>query len=184
MIGTSLGGLAALKAVLGGLAADFAVPIAVVQHRHRESDQILGEVLRQSLRLPLTEVEDKDTIEPGHVYLAPPDYHLLVELGHFALSTDEPVLYARPSIDVLFEAAADTYGEHTIGVVLTGANYDGAKGLARIQAAGGRAIVQDPNTAEGRVMPAAAIAAVPQAVVLPLSAIAAYLTLHCDPIRR
>lgn len=184
VIGTSLGGLAALKAVLGSLAADFAVPIAVVQHRHRESDHSLRDVLRQFLRLPLTEVEDKDAIEPGRVYLAPPDYHLLVDRGHFALSTDAPVLYARPSIDVLFESAADTYGAATIGVVLTGANYDGAKGLARIQASGGQAIVQDPATAEGRVMPEAAIAAVPQAVMLPLSAIAPYLTLHCAPIRR
>ena len=183
VIGTSLGGLAALKVVLGKLAANFALPIAVVQHRHRESDRSLSQFLQASLQLPIVEVEDKDPIKPGRVYLAPPDYHLLVEVGHFALSTDAPVLYARPSIDVLFESAADAYGSQTVGIVLTGANYDGAAGLARIQAAGGRAIVQDPATAEGRVMPEAAIAAVPTATVLSLSAIADYLSFCCDSIR-
>ncbi|HEY9908461.1 MAG TPA: chemotaxis protein CheB [Thermosynechococcaceae cyanobacterium] len=183
VIGTSLGGLTALKVILGGLAADFTVPIAVVQHRHRDSDHMMSDFLRQFLQLPIVEVEDKDPIVLGHIYLAPPDYHLLVEPGYFALSIDEPVLYARPSIDVLFESAADTYGAGSLGVVLTGTNRDGARGLARIRAAGGQAIVQDPATAEGRVMPEAAIAATPTATVLPLETIAAYLTTHCDPWR-
>jgi two-component system chemotaxis response regulator CheB len=126
----------------------------------------------------VVEVEDKDLIAPGRVYLAPPDYHLLVEPGSFALSVDERVQYARPSIDVLFESAADAYGERVIGVVLTGANADGAAGLARIAKRGGAAIVQDPETAEAREMPAAALAAAP-ATVLPLESIGPHIAELC-----
>ena len=111
----------------------------------------------------------------GRVYLAPRDYHLLVERGHFALSTEAPVYFARPSIDVLFESAADAYGEGVVGVVLTGANGDGARGLARIKAAGGLAVVQEPATARAPEMPSAAIEAADVDRVLPLPEIAAFL---------
>jgi len=109
------------------------------------------------------------------VYLGPPDYHVLVEDGHIALSTDEPVQYARPSIDVLFESAADEYGERAIGIVLTGANDDGARGLAKIKDCGGVAIVQEPSSSERRAMPDAAIAATVADAILPLEEIPNFL---------
>ena len=109
------------------------------------------------------------------MYLAPPDYHVLIEPGRIALSIDEPVSYSRPSIDVLFESAADVYGPRVVAVLLTGANADGSKGLVRVKAAGGYAIVQDPSTAESPEMPAAGIASVPVDRVLPLEQIAAEL---------
>ena len=124
----------------------------------------------------MQEAEDKEAIEHGHVYLAPPDYHLLVERGGgLALSTDDRVQYARPSIDVLFESAADAYRERCIGVVLTGLNEDGAAGLARIKELGGVAIVEDPRTAERSEMPAAALAATNADVILPLAEIGLFL---------
>jgi two-component system chemotaxis response regulator CheB len=178
VFGTSLGGLSALKHILGRLPSVFPA-IAIVQHRHRDSNQSLSDFLSQFTARPLQDVEDKDPILPGCIYLAPADYHLLVELGHFSLSTDDPVLFARPSIDVLFESAADVYGPTLVGVLLTGANQDGAKGLARIKACGGYTIVQDPHTAESPVMPEAAIAATPIDAVLPLSDIAPHLIQVC-----
>jgi two-component system chemotaxis response regulator CheB len=146
--------------------------VCVVQHRSRDSDA-LCEVLQDCTRLPLAEVTDKTEIEAGRVFLAPADYHLLVEEGHFSLSVDEPEMFSRPSIDIAFESAAESYGERVIGIVLTGANRDGSRGLRHIVDRGGRAIVQDPLTAEVRVMPSAAIQAVPEAEVIPISAIAA-----------
>jgi two-component system, chemotaxis family, protein-glutamate methylesterase/glutaminase len=160
VIGTSLGGLSALKQLLAGLPASFSVPVAIVQHRHKDSDELMSGFLQGYLALPLKEVEDKDEIRPGWVYLAPPDYHLLVDRGFFSLSTDPPVSYARPSIDVLFESAADAYADGVIGIILTGANQDGAEGLARVKACGGVAIVQDPRTAESPIMPEAALTSV------------------------
>lgn len=164
VIGTSLGGLRALEILLAGLPANFNLPVAVVQHRHAESDQLLTIFLQRFSRLTVVEAEDKQPIHLGQVYLAPANYHLLIEAPvdgtpqpHFALSTDAPVEYARPSIDVLFESAANTYAERTIGVILTGASHDGAQGLATIKAYGGIAIVQDPQTAECPVMPKAAL---------------------------
>jgi two-component system chemotaxis response regulator CheB len=151
----------------------------VVQHRHRESDQALGDFLQQFTVLPVHEVEDKERILPGHVYFAPPDYHLLVEPGHFSLSVDAPVSYARPSIDVLLESAGDAYGDRAIGVILTGANQDGVMGLSALKARGGVAIVQDPATADSPILPRAAIAAVPVDWVLPLPAIASKLRTLC-----
>lgn len=162
VMGASLGGISALRTILTGLPADFVVPIAIAQHRHRESEQELSKFLQRHTVLPVRDVEDKDEILPGRIYLAPADYHLLIESGYFSLSTDEPVSYSRPSIDVLFESAADAYAEQVIGVVLTGANHDGAKGLATIKAQGGVAIVQEPTTAESRTMPEAALAAIAQ----------------------
>lgn len=157
VIGASLGGLLALRDLLHRLQPDFSIPIAIAQHRHREQHRLI-ESLQQSSRLPLREVEDKDKLLPGQIYLAPANYHLLVELGYFQLSTDLPVSYARPSIDVLFESAADAYGRALVGVILTGANQDGAVGAAAIKAQGGQVLVQEPATAESAVMPTAAIA--------------------------
>ncbi|HYW22385.1 MAG TPA: chemotaxis protein CheB [Nodularia sp. (in: cyanobacteria)] len=179
VIGTSLGGLSALQKVLGNLPGDFVVPIAIVQHRHNNSGNTLLRLLQTNSLLPIQEVEDKDEILPGRVYLAPPDYHLLIEKGYFALSTDEPVSYARPSIDVLFESAADIYAEQAIGVILTGANQDGMKGLEKIKARGGIAIVQEPTTAESPIMPIAAISAVKVDGILPLLEIARLLVKLC-----
>ncbi len=179
VIGTSLGGLSALKILLGALPKEFSAAIAVVQHRHRESDPSLGTFLQQFTVLPVHEVEDKERIQPGHVFLAPADYHLLVEYGYFSLSVDEPVSYARPSIDVLLESAADVYSDRVIGIILTGANQDGVQGLMALQSRGGMTIVQDPATAESPVLPKAAIAAAAADWVLPLGDIAPRLIHLC-----
>jgi two-component system, chemotaxis family, protein-glutamate methylesterase/glutaminase len=175
MIGVSAGGLDAVCTLIGTLPEGCVLALVVVQHRSKDSNA-LCEVLSDCTVLPVHEVTDKTPIEPGHVYLAPPDYHLLLdEEGFFSLSTDAPELYSRPSIDVAFESAADAYGARVVGVVLTGANHDGAKGLRRVVDCGGHALVQDPATAEVAVMPRAARAAVPEAEVLSLPAIAARL---------
>lgn len=175
VIGTSLGGFSALKMLLGGLTKHFPLAIAVVQHRHKDSGSMMSGSMQQYTHLVVHEAEDKDELLPGHVYLAPADYHLLVERGYLTLSVDEPVCFARPSIDVLFESAADAYADHTIGIILTGANRDGTNGLARIKACGGLAIVQDPATAETGIMPQAAIANTSVDAILPLPDIAPYL---------
>ena len=175
VIGTSMGGLHALSAILSRLGADFALPIAVVQHRGTDGEAaMLVNLLQMRCVLPVSEANDKEPLVGGHVYLAPPDYHLLVDGNRFALSTEARVQHARPSIDVLFESAADVYGARTLGVVLTGANADGAAGTRRIRQRGGRVVAQDPATAEAPQMPAAAIeAGVDQ--VLPLDEIGRYL---------
>ena len=175
VLGTSWGGLNAVRVILGGLPTGIGLPIVVVQHRHRDSDGMLAELLQDVTSMPVAEVEDKDRVEPGRVFIAPPNYHLLIDDGHFALSTEEAVRFSRPSIDVTFTSAADEYGAGTIGVVLTGANDDGARGLRRIVDRGGLAIVEEPATAEIATMPAAALRAVPTAAVLPVSAIAPHL---------
>jgi two-component system chemotaxis response regulator CheB len=175
VIGTSLGGFSALKVLLGGLMPPFPLAIAVVQHRHKESGSLMSGSMQQYTKLSVHEAEDKDELIPGHVYLAPADYHLLIERDYLALSVDEPVCFARPSIDVLFESAADVYADRTIGVILTGANHDGTNGLARIKACGGLAIVQDPATAEISIMPQAAIEMTRVDAILPLRDIAPYL---------
>jgi two-component system, chemotaxis family, protein-glutamate methylesterase/glutaminase len=175
VIGTSAGGLSALQTLLPNLAEDFPYPVVVVQHRSKESGSGLCTFLQAKSSLPVSEPEDKEPIMPGHVYLAPRDYHLLIERDNFALSTEAPVWYARPSINVLFESAADAYGEAVIGVILTGANADGARGLAAIKAAGGMAIVEEPSTAEAKEMPESAIAATQVDRILPLSEIATFL---------
>lgn len=183
VVGASWGGLRALQVLLGAFPADLGVAVAVAQHRSRESARgSLESILQDSARMPVLEAGDKDPIEPGHVYLAPPDYHLLVEPGSFALSIDERVQFARPSIDVLFESAADAYGERLIGVVLTGANEDGAAGLARVKRRGGVAVVQDPGTAEARSMPEAALKRTAADAVLPLAEIGAFVHGLCLPV--
>ncbi|MBW4511588.1 MAG: chemotaxis protein CheB [Scytonematopsis contorta HA4267-MV1] len=180
LIGTSFGGLSALKIMLGNIPVDLNQSIIIVQHRHKDSDTILKDILQQYGTLPVREVEDKDEILPGIVYLAPADYHLLIEPGHFALSCDEPVCFARPSIDVLFESAANVYGKQVIGIILTGANNDGAFGLQRVKAKGGFTIVQEPTTAECSIMPNAAISAVAVDWILPLLEIASRLVMLCQ----
>ena len=164
-----------MRKVLGGLPPRFNVPVVIVQHRHRDSDQLLVSLLQEHTTLRVQEVEYQTEIEGGCVYVAPPDYHVLVDKGTLALSTDEPVRYSRPSIDVTFESAADAYAAATIGVVLTGANDDGSRGLRRIADRRGRAIVQDPTTADSAVMPTAALRAVPNADVVKLDEIGAFL---------
>ena len=175
VVGASAGGLKALETVLGALPRGFPVPIVAVQHRARDSSDTYAEVLGKGSALPVREIEDDDRLRAPGVYLAPPDYHVLIEPGRMALSVDEAVSYSRPSIDVLFESAADAYGSHVCAVLLTGANADGAKGLVRVKQAGGYAIVQDPHTAESPVMPASGIASAPVDMVLPLTEIAAAL---------
>jgi two-component system chemotaxis response regulator CheB len=180
VVGASLGGLKALETLLPGLPAGLPLPLAVVVHRGRFGDDSLAEHLQKFSALALREVEDKDRRTPGRVFLAPADYHLLVEGDHFALSADGLVNHARPAIDVLFESAAEACGPRVLGIVLTGANDDGARGLAAIHARGGLTLVQDPATAESRAMPAAAVAAVPTATVLPLDRLAAWVCQHYE----
>jgi two-component system, chemotaxis family, protein-glutamate methylesterase/glutaminase len=175
-VGTSWGGLHALTVLVRGLPADFALPLAVVQHRSKDSDGLLAQILQDETELRVSEVEDKEPIEAGHVYVAPPDYHLLVDGAYFSLSVDPPVRFSRPSIDVTFISAASACGAATVGVVLTGANEDGALGLRRIAERGGHAVVQDPASAEIATMPAAARRAVPSATVLRLEEMSQYLT--------
>jgi two-component system chemotaxis response regulator CheB len=174
-IGTSWGGLAALTTLLGGLPADFGIPVVVVQHRSNDSERLLSDLLQDATDLRVCEIEDKDELTPGTVHLAPANYHVLIEEGYASLTIEEPVRFSRPSIDVMLASAADTYRSAAIGVVLTGANEDGARGLAQIVTRGGRALVQDPKTAEIPIMPAAAIRAVPTAEVLPLDALVSRL---------
>ena len=174
-IGSSWGGLAAMSKLLGDLPGDFSLPIVVVQHRSSDSDRLLAEILQDATELAVAEIEDKDPLTPGTVHIAPANYHVLIDDGSLALTTDAPVRFSRPSIDVTFSSAADMYGPGAIGVVLTGANDDGAEGLSDIVKRGGRALVQDPRSAEIAVMPYAAVKAVPSAEVLPLEALAARL---------
>jgi two-component system chemotaxis response regulator CheB len=176
-VGTSLGGLNALTVLLGALPATFAVPVVIAQHRTPSPDGGgLVQLLQDHARLTVIEADDKMALEPGTVYLAPADYHLLIEEdGLLALSTDPPVWSARPSIDVLFQTAADAYGPAAVGVLLTGASADGAAGLAAVKGRGGRVIVQDPATAECRTMPAAGLAATAVDYVLPLARIGEHL---------
>lgn len=176
VVGTSWGGLAALRTLVAGLPETFMMAVTLVQHRHKDSDHLLRVLLQERSALEVCEVEDKMPLEHGRIYVAPPDYHTLIEPGHFSLSTDAPVRYSRPSIDVTFRSAADSYGHRTVGIVLTGANADGAEGLRLISDRGGMALVQDPKTAESPTMPAAAVKAVPRARVMPLSQLVAFLS--------
>ena len=175
VVGTSWGGLAALRTLVSGLPADFMMAVVLVQHRHKDSDSLLRSLLQERSSLEVCEVEDKMPLEHGRVYVAPPDYHTLVEPGHFALSTEAPVRYSRPSIDVTFTSAAHSYGHRTVGLVLTGANADGAEGLRLISERGGMALVQDPATAESPTMPTAAMKMVPRARVMALPDLITFL---------
>lgn len=174
-IGTSLGGFRALEQLLGKLKPDFDIPIAVVQHRHKTSNEILSGALERSIHRRVVDAEDKQKIERGRIYLAPANYHLLVEEDTFALSVDDPVAYSRPSVDVLFESAADAYGSRCVAIVLTGANSDGARGAECVKRNGGCVVVQDPATAEAADMPASAIKATKVDRILPLDQISEFL---------
>jgi two-component system chemotaxis response regulator CheB len=175
VLGASKGGFRALKHLLAALPGDFPWPLAIVQHRADQRESGLCELLDRAGALRVVEPEDKDPIRAGYAHLAPAGYHLLVEPGTFALSADPPIWFARPSIDVLFESAADVYGARVTGVILTGTGPDGAAGLAAIRARGGLALVEDPASAECRAMPEAALAATAVDRVLPLAALAVFL---------
>ena len=181
VIGASWGGLGAVGAILARLPRGFSVPMAVAQHRGpSSSDEALAAALAAYSAVPVRSVEDKDPIpDAGVACLAPADYHLLVEPGRFALSLEEKVRHSRPSIDVLFESAADAYAERLIGLVLTGANADGAAGLRRVRDHGGLGLAQDPATAERPEMPRAAIAAGGAERVLPLDRLGPALAEAC-----
>jgi two-component system, chemotaxis family, protein-glutamate methylesterase/glutaminase len=162
VIGGSAGAMSVLVELLPGFPADFPVPIIVAVHLHPRQDNAHIERLASQCALRVKEADEKEPVQAGTIYLAPPNYHLLIENDRtFSLSIDERVNYARPAIDVLFETAAQVYGPQTIGVVLTGANNDGAGGLRLIKERGGLAIVQDPRTAESTYMPQAALEATP-----------------------
>ncbi len=182
VVGVSLGGLRAVETLLKGLPADFALPLVIVQHRSaRAGENRLRVILQRHTPLRVREPMDKEAIRGGTVYLAPPDYHLLIEGDAFALSTEGPVSYARPSIDVLFCSAADSYAARSVGIILTGANQDGAQGAAYLKARGGLLVVQAPETAECAVMPQAALKAARADRILPLGEIAPFLAQLCPP---
>jgi two-component system, chemotaxis family, protein-glutamate methylesterase/glutaminase len=170
VIGGSAGSVAVLGELLPGLPADFP-PVLVVVHVLPSSPNLLANLFAPACAVRVLEAEPGAPITRGSVYFAPADYHLLVEPGRrCALSIEPPVHFSRPAIDVLFESAADVYGKALVGVLLTGASADGAEGLACIVRQGGRAIIQDPETAQSKVMPGAGLAAVPGARVVALSA--------------
>jgi len=176
VIGSSMGGLKALETILRALPDDFAIPIAIVQHVSPDQGGILAATLSERVKVAVKEAEDKESLVAGTIYIAPPNYHLLIESDEtFSLSVDEKENYSRPAIDVLFESAADVFGGSLVGVVLTGANSDGAMGLKRIQEKGGLAIVQDPETAQAKAMPAAALQATKPDYVVPLEEIGPFL---------
>ncbi|MFP5077768.1 chemotaxis protein CheB [Rhizobium sp. YIM 134829] len=177
VIGASAGALEALNFILPALDAGFPWPIFVIVHLPPDKRSVLAEIFDAKCALRVIEAEDKEPVRAGTVYVSPPDYHMLIEDQEtIALSNEDAVLFSRPSIDVSFESAADVFADRLVGIVLTGANQDGAKGLQAIVRAGGVAIVQDPQGAYARAMPEAALAACPEACVLPLPQIASHLS--------
>jgi len=177
VIGVSAGGMEALRTILPYLPAGFSLPIIVVQHRHPTSDDFLARYLNERCKMEVKQADEKERLQKGTIYLAPPDYHLMIEEDKtFSLSVDPPVNFARPSIDVLFETAADAYGATLVGVVLTGANADGSRGLKKIRELGGLAIIQDIKTAKADTMPKAAMAATHVDHMLPLDEIGPFIS--------
>jgi two-component system chemotaxis response regulator CheB len=173
VIGVSAGGINALKIIFTNISKNFKLPVIVVQHLHPHSDSFLAEYLNSLSLLHIKEAEDKEQICPGTVYIAPANYHLLVEEDRtLSLNTDERINYSRPSIDVLFNSAADVYGSKLIGIILTGANDDGVTGMKKIKKYGGLTIVQDPKSAEVDFMPLSVLEKVPVDHVLALEKIA------------
>ena len=169
-IGASAGCVEVLSVLLSSLPASCRASFFIVMHIPRERPSLLAEVFNARCALPVREAEDKEPVQPGTVYFAPPDYHLLLDRGPIlALSSDEPVHFSRPSIDVLFESAADIYGERLLGLILTGANQDGAEGLAAVGRAGGRTVVQEPGGAAVPFLPEAALQVGPVDFVLSLA---------------
>jgi two-component system, chemotaxis family, protein-glutamate methylesterase/glutaminase len=176
VIGASAGGVQALSVLLPALPATLRAAVFIVLHLSRDKPSVLAEIFQPKCALPVLEAEDKLPVIPGHVYVAPANYHMLIDPGpQLALSADDPVHHSRPSIDVLFESAADVYKDRLLGVILTGANEDGAVGLACVKDAGGFTIVQSPETAQAPLMVKAALALRPADWVLPLDEIAAML---------
>lgn len=176
VIGASAGGIEALTGLLPALPAGLRAPVFIVLHLPRDRPSVLVEIFARKCAVPVQEAEDKDTVAPGTVYFAPADYHLLVDRGpQIALSADDPVHHSRPSIDVLFESAADVYGGRLLGIILSGANEDGAAGLAAIHDAGGVTVVQCPKTARAPQMALSALKLRPADRVLPLDEIAGML---------
>ncbi len=176
VMGVSAGGLHALQQILPHLPADFSLPVMVVQHRAADSHGFLAELLNARCAIEVREANMNEVLRGGVVYLAPADYHLLVENAEtLALSIDPPVHYSRPAIDVLFESAADIFCDQLVAVVLTGANSDGSQGARCVKALGGRVIVQDPASAEVDTMPAATLSAVSVDHILSLEEIGPYL---------
>lgn len=159
MLGASWGGVEVLSNLIAALPKDWQIPVVIVQHQHPSAGTALQRILGRLTTLPVIDVEDKDKMVPAHVYIAPANYHLLIEQdGCFSLSLEAPVNFSRPSIDVTFSALAKVYQQRCISVVLTGANDDGAAGTKEIKAVGGYTIAQLPESAEAPVMPEAAIA--------------------------
>lgn len=157
-IGVSTGGVSALKLILGALPADFPIPVMVVTHIAPDSNDGLALLLDSLCAIRVKEADEQEILTPGTVYLAPANYHMLVERGGtLSLTIDPPVNFARPSVDVLFDSAAEIYGSELIGIILTGAGNDGSKGLLSIKERGGLAIVQDPDDAEIGSMPRSAL---------------------------
>jgi two-component system chemotaxis response regulator CheB len=177
VIGGSAGAIEVLGAIALNLTQQFAPAMAVVVHMAQDARAMLHEILSGLGRPPMKLAEDKEPIAPGTLYFAPPGYHLLVEAEHtFALSVDEPEHFSRPAIDVLFESAAEAYGAHVAGIILSGANSDGAAGLRAVAEAGGIALVQQPSTAEVATMPEAALRACPNCQVLDVPGIVEWLS--------
>ncbi len=176
VIGVSSGGMITLNTILRHLPSDFVLSIIIVQHQHPESDDFIAKFLDSRCSLTVKQADEKEIILPGVIYIAPPNYHLMIEEDRtFSLTIDKRVLYARPSIDILFETAADVFGEKLVGIILTGANEDGSHGLRKIKESGGLTIVQDPDTAEVDTMPKAAIASTKVDYILPLEKIGLFI---------
>jgi two-component system chemotaxis response regulator CheB len=176
VIGASAGGVEALSVLLPALPAGLRASLFIVLHLPRERPSLLAEIFAPKCALQVKEAQDKMRVEPGTVYFAPPDYHLLLDEGpQLALSIDELVHFSRPSIDVLFESAADIYAERLMGIILTGANDDGAAGLAAIHRTRGVTIVQEPESAQVPLMALSALKRTPADFVLSLEEIAALL---------
>jgi two-component system, chemotaxis family, protein-glutamate methylesterase/glutaminase len=177
VIGASAGAVEALSKLLPGFRADYPVPIIIVVHVPSNSENSLCKLMAPICSIQLREAEDKENLCPGNVYFAPPDYHVLIESDHrISLSSEKEVLFSRPSIDVLFESAADVFGHRLLGIILTGANHDGANGLWAIAQAGGVVIVQNPAYAYASAMPESALARCPLAFVLDLDEISDLLS--------
>ena len=175
VIGASLGGLQALRTLLSELPREFPAAVAIVQHRRPDADSALAHLLGSVSPLPVCEPRDREPIEPGTVYLAPPGYHLLAEQGWLTLSVEGPVSWARPSIDVLFESAAEAYRRRLAAVLLTGSSEDGAAGIEAVATRGGLTVVEDPGSAHSPVSPLAALQRTTVHHVLPLSDVAGFL---------
>lgn len=175
-VGTSAGGLKALTTILGELPVNFPLPVMIVQHRSKEQRDLLEEVLQSKCSIRIKQADEKEKIEKAIIYIAPPDYHLLVEWDEtFSLSADAPVRFSRPSIDVLFETAANVYKQQLIAIIMTGANNDGSEGIVAVNRKGGLTIAQDPADADYPFMPSAAIRTKAVKEVLSLEEIKSFL---------